>query len=92
MPSSHVLPDQVDIEPTTDQLVDLGDQPGEARPGRKLLAVVHAMIAGGDCIDDVELLRCGSTHAVLGHRVMAASTVGRGCARSPSGTSASSTR
>jgi len=34
------------------------------------------MVAGGDCIDDVELLRCGSTQAVLGHRVMAASTVG----------------
>jgi Transposase DDE domain group 1 len=34
------------------------------------------MIAGGDCIDDVELLRCGSTASVLGHRVMAASTVG----------------
>jgi hypothetical protein len=32
---------------------------------------------GGDCIDDVELLRYGSTQAVLGHRVMAASTVGR---------------
>jgi hypothetical protein len=34
------------------------------------------MVAGADCIDDVELLRCGSTQAVLGHRVMAASTVG----------------
>jgi hypothetical protein len=36
----------------------------------------HALVAGGDCIDDVELLCCGSTQAVLGHRVMAASTVG----------------
>jgi hypothetical protein len=34
------------------------------------------MVAGGDCIDDVELLRSGSTASVLGHRVMAASTVG----------------
>jgi hypothetical protein len=34
------------------------------------------MVAGGDCIDDVELLRWGSTASVLGHRVMAASTVG----------------
>jgi hypothetical protein len=33
-------------------------------------------VAGGDCIDDVELLRCGSAASVLGHRVMAASTVG----------------
>jgi hypothetical protein len=34
------------------------------------------MIAGGDCIDDVQLLRAGSTASVLGHRVMAASSVG----------------
>jgi Transposase DDE domain group 1 len=34
------------------------------------------MVAGGDCIDDVELLRSGATASVLGHRVMAASTVG----------------
>jgi hypothetical protein len=47
------------------------------------------MVAGGDCVDDVELLRHGSTQAVLGHRVTAVSTVGRGYARSPSGTSAS---
>jgi hypothetical protein len=47
-----------------------------ARPGRKLLTLVHAMVAGGDCIDDVKMLRCGATQAVLGHRVMAASTVG----------------
>jgi Transposase DDE domain group 1 len=70
------LAERLGIEQATDQLVDLGDQPGAARPGRKLLTLVHAMIAGGDCIDDVELLRCGSTQAVLGHRVMAPSTVG----------------
>jgi hypothetical protein len=70
------LAERLGIEQAADQLVDLGDQPGAAHPGRKLLAVVHAMVAGGDCIDDVELLRCGSTHAVLGHHVMAASTVG----------------
>jgi hypothetical protein len=70
------LAERLGIEQATDQLVDLGERPGAARPGRKLLTLVHAMLAGGDCIDDVELLRCGSTQAVLGHRVMAASTVG----------------
>jgi hypothetical protein len=70
------LAERLEIEQATDQLVDLGDRPGAARPGRKLLTLVHAMLAGGDCIDDVELLRCGSTASVLGHRVMAASTVG----------------
>jgi Transposase DDE domain group 1 len=38
--------------------------------------LVHALVAGGDCIDDVELLRCGSTASMLGHQVMAPSTVG----------------
>jgi hypothetical protein len=70
------LGERLGIEQLTDALVDLGDRPGAARPGRKLLTLVHALAAGGDCIDDVEALRCGSTGAVLGHRVMAASTVG----------------
>jgi hypothetical protein len=70
------LAERLGIEQATDQLVDLGGRPGAARPGPKLLTLVHAMVAGGDCIDDVELLRCGSTASVLGHRVMAASTVG----------------
>jgi Transposase DDE domain group 1 len=70
------LAERLGIEQAADQLVDLGDRPGAARPGRKLLTLVHALVAGGDCIDDVELLRCGSTASVLGHRVMAASTVG----------------
>jgi len=34
------------------------------------------MLAGGDCIDDVDVLRCGATGTVLGHRVLAPSTVG----------------
>ena len=70
------LAERLGIEQATDQLVDLGDRPGAARPGRKLLTLVHAMVAGGDCIDDVELLGCGSTGSVLGHRVMAPSTLG----------------
>jgi hypothetical protein len=70
------LAERLGIEPVTDQLVDLGDRPGAACPGRKLLMLVHALVVGGDCIDDVELLRAGSTGSVLGHRVMAASTVG----------------
>jgi hypothetical protein len=70
------LAERLGIEQATDQLVDLGDRTGAAHPGRKLLTLVHAMVAGADCIDDVELLRAGSTGSVLGHRVMAASTVG----------------
>lgn len=42
----------------------------------KCLSVIHSALAGGDCIDDVNALRAGSTQAVLGHRAVAASTVG----------------
>ena len=70
------LAERLGIEQATDQLVDLGGRPGAARPGRKLLTLVHAMVAGADCIDDLELLRSGSTASVLGHQVMAPSTVG----------------
>ena len=64
------------LEQAADQLINLGERPGAARPGRKILTVVHSLVAGGDCIDDVEMLRAGASASVLGHRVMAASTVG----------------
>ncbi|HET9117135.1 MAG TPA: IS1380 family transposase [Pseudonocardiaceae bacterium] len=50
--------------------------PGAALPGRKVMTLVHGMIAGADSIDDMDLLRAGSTGLVLGHRVMAPSTLG----------------
>jgi hypothetical protein len=59
-----------------EQLVDLGDRPGAHRPGRKVLTLVHAMVAGGDCIDDADVLRTAQTAQVLGHRVLAPSTLG----------------
>ena len=52
--------------------------PGQlgANPDQKCLTVIHSLLAGGDCIDDVDALRAGATEAVLGHRVAAPSTVG----------------
>lgn len=47
-----------------------------ANPDHKCLTVIHSLLAGGDCIDDVDALRAGSTGAVLGHRVAAPSTAG----------------
>src|ERR687887_996800 len=46
------LAERLGIEQAADQLVDLGERPGAAHPGRKLLTLVHSMLAGGDCIDD----------------------------------------
>lgn len=56
--------------------LDLGSRPGAARPERKAMTLISGMLAGADSIDDCELLRAGSTEAVLGHRVMAPSTLG----------------
>ena len=47
-----------------------------ANPDRKCLTLIHSLLAGGDCIEDVNALRAGSTGAVLGHRVAASSTIG----------------
>ena len=70
------LAERLGIEAAVDQLVDLGGRPGAHRPGRKVLTLIHAIIAGADCIDHADVLRTGSTAQVLGHRVMAPSTLG----------------
>ena len=54
----------------------LGSRVGGARPGRKVLSLVSAMLAGGSHIDHVDVLRAGSSGWVLPFRVMASSTVG----------------
>ncbi len=64
------------LEALVDRMVRLGGRPGGAMPGRKVLTLVHSMISGGSCIDDADRLRSGATGAVLGHRVMAPSTLG----------------
>ena len=58
------------------ELIDLGGVPGHAAPGRKVLTLIHAMVAGASCIDDCDVLRSGATGRVLGHGVMAPSTLG----------------
>ena len=64
------------MEALIDATVRLVGRVGGARPGRKVLTLVHAMIAGACHIDHADMLRAGSTAAVLAHRVMAPSTLG----------------
>ena len=64
------------LEALIDSTVRLVGRVGGARPGRKVLTLVHAMIAGASHIDHADMLRAGSTAAVLSHRVMAPSTLG----------------
>jgi hypothetical protein len=57
-------------------LINTWVKAGSALPGRKILTLVAAMLAGGTHIDHVNMLRAGATQAVLPFKVMAPSTVG----------------
>jgi hypothetical protein len=71
------LADRLGIEDLVNDSVWLGyGTPGAALPGRKVMSLVHGMLAGADSIDDMNVLRAGSTGLILGHQVMAPSTLG----------------
>ncbi len=70
------LAQHLDLQTLINSKVHLPDSSAGCLPGRKALTLVHSMIAGGDCIDDADVLRAGSSSAVLGHVVMAPSTLG----------------
>jgi hypothetical protein len=71
-----LLARRLGLEQLVDERVRLGDCPGAANPGRKVMTMVSAMALGADCIEDCDVLRSGQTAAVLGHRVAAPSTLG----------------
>ena len=56
--------------------LDLGDVPGRANTGDKMMTLVASALAGGDCIDDADVLRTGGTACALGCVVKAPSTLG----------------
>src|SRR3954464_12761288 len=64
------------IEALVNQRVVLGERVGAGNEGAKVMTLVSAMALGADCIDDCDVLRSGRTADVLGHRVMAPSTLG----------------
>ena len=53
------LAQHVGLREVVDSHVDLGDAPGRANPGDKLLTLVASALAGGDFIDDADVLRTG---------------------------------
>ena len=59
-----------------DRHLDLGRAPGRANPGDKLMTLLASALAGGDCIDDADVLRTGGTACTLGGTVKAPSTLG----------------
>ena len=65
------LAQRVGLRELVDHHLDLGDAPGRANAGDKLLTLVASALAGGDCIDDADALRAGRTSSVLGCMVKA---------------------
>ena len=66
-----VLSEKLGLLEPTEELVDV-----RPFPKRRVATLVHAMVVGAEHIEDADLLRSASTAEVLGHRVMAPSTLG----------------
>src|SRR3954451_733711 len=65
------------IEALAGRLVGLRrDRPGAANAGRKVMALLFAMVLGADSIDDTDVLRAGRTRRLLGGWLPAPSTWG----------------
>ena len=65
------LAQHLGLRELVDNHVDLGDAPGRANTGDKMLTLVASALAGGDCIDDADVLRTGVTALTLGGTVKA---------------------
>ena len=70
------LAQHLGLRELVDHHLDLGNAPGRANPGDKMLTLVASALAGGDCIDDADVLRTGGTAQTLGCVVKAPSTLG----------------
>ena len=70
------LAQRLGLRELVDHHLDLGDAPGRANAGDKMMTLVASALAGGDCIDDADVLRAGRTSSVLGCVVKAPSTLG----------------
>jgi len=71
------LAQRLGVEALAGRLVRLRrDRPGAANAGRKVMALIFAMVLGADSIDDAGVLRAGRTRRLLGGWVPAPSTLG----------------
>ena len=58
------------------QLVERRQDLGRANAGDKIMTLVASALAGGDCIDDADVLRTGGTASAIGCVVKAPSALG----------------
>ena len=70
------LAQHLGLRELVDRHLDLGGAPGRANTGDKMLTLVASALAGGDCIDDADVLRTGGTTGAIGCVVKAPSTLG----------------
>ena len=72
-----------------DQRLDLGNAPGRANTGDKMMTLVASALAGGDCIDDADVLRTGGQPRPWAAGSRRHPPWGRSCAASGGATSVS---
>ena len=53
------LAGRLGVRELVDELVDLGDAPGRANVELKTMGLIASVLAGGDSIDDADVLRSG---------------------------------
>src|SRR3954447_22831571 len=71
------LAERLGVEALAQRLIRLRrERPGAANAGRKVMALLFAMVLGADSIDDADLLRAGRTRRLLGGWLPAPSTLG----------------
>jgi hypothetical protein len=72
-----MVAERLGVEGLAGDLVRLRrDRPGAANVGRKVMALVYAMVLGADSIEDAGVLRAGRTRRLLGGWLPAPSTLG----------------
>ena len=59
------LAQHLGLRELVDSHVDLGAAPGRANTGDKVMTLVASALAGGDCIDDADVLRTGVASDLL---------------------------
>ena len=74
LPSTLAL--RLGLPQLVDRHLDLGHAKGRANTGDKMMTLVASALAGGDCIDDADVLRAGGTARILGFTAKAPSTLG----------------
>ncbi len=70
------LAGRLGLKELVDTHIDLGEAPGRANVGLKVMGLVASALAGGDSIDDADVLRSARCQGAIGQWMPAPSTLG----------------